>query len=276
MILSPAMRRHAIYIAPANTVYTFIPKNACTTLRYAAVMANIGNGYQKHESGSLPDFEAVLAQIENYVASRKQIESASYKFIVLRCPWSRLASVFLDKVVGGKRGGRLIRLNAEAHRHSLPIAFGLRALHRFGFIPYIDPARFSFRQFVDLIAAPGGLMIDHHWTPQAQLALDAYDDVFGMHDLKAAFSKITEKTGMEIHDTRDLSGHSTHRLKLLNDKCYADVPIAELKALKKAGYAPYPAAFYDDALRKSVEKLYEEDLKFYTNHLGSKGLSFAV
>jgi hypothetical protein len=118
------------------------------------------------------------------------------------------------------------------------------------------------------------LDIDHHWTPQARLALDAYDDVFGMHELKAAFAQISKKTGMKIQDTRHLSGHSTHGLKLLTDKCYADVPIAELNQLKKAGYVPHHAAFYDRALQQFVRKLYEEDLEFYSNHLHFDGLTF--
>jgi len=276
MVISPIIRNHAIYIAPANAIYTFVPKNACTTLRYAAVMANASHDHQNEEQTSPQSFDTAMGQIDNYVASPEQIASAAYRFIVLRCPWSRLSSVFLDKVIGGKRTGRAIRLNAQAQRHSAPVALGLRALHRTGMMPYLDPDRFTFRQFVDLISAPSGLEIDHHWTPQARFALDAYDDVFGMHDLGASFTRITQATGMEIHDTRDLSGHATHRLMLLEDKCYADVSMAELSKMKKEGYAPHHRAFYDTELQNTVKALYKEDMDFYTHHLGSEGLAFSV
>ena len=99
---------------------------------------------------------------------------------------------------------------------------------------------------------------------------------FGMHDLETAFARITEATGMKILDTRDLSGQATHRLTLLTDKCYADVPLAELSRMKQAGYAPHHTAFYDIALQHMVKELYEEDIEFYTNYLGSEGLTFSV
>lgn len=267
-------QKHAIYIAPANAIYSFVPKNACTTLRYAAVMANTSDDMRTSEYGSPESFDKAMGQINDYVATPEQIVSAAYKFIVLRCPWSRLSSVFLDKVIGGKRTGRAIRLNAETQRLGKPVALGLRALHRVGIVPYLDPTRFTFRQFVDLISAPSGLEIDHHWTPQARLALDTYDDVFGMHDLGTAFARITETTGMKIRDTRDLSGHATHRLKLLTDKCYADVPMEDLSQMKHKGYAPHHTAFYDKGLKDIVRALYKEDIDFYTNHLGSNGLAF--
>jgi hypothetical protein len=276
MAIPPIVQRHAIYIAPANAIYTFIPKNACTTLRYAAIRSNISCSDLNDKKNSRFELDTALAQIHRYVASPEQIASATYRFIVLRCPWSRLSSVFLDKVVDGKRSGRAIRLNAENQRYSTPVALGLHALHRIGLIPYLDPTRFTFRQFVDLIAAPSGLEIDHHWTPQARLALETYDDVFGMYDLKTAFARISEVTGMKIQDTRDLSGHATHRLKLLCDKCYADIPLAELNQMKQAGYAPHHKAFYDSALQRIVKDLYEEDLEFYINYLGPEGLAFSA
>ena len=276
MLVSPIVRNHAIYIAPANAIYTFVPKNACTTLRYAAVVANASHDHQIKERVSSQGFDTAMGEINNYIASPEQIASADYRFIVLRCPWSRLSSVFLDKVIGGKRTGRAIRLNAQAQRHSTPVALGLRALYRTGILSYLDPTRFTFREFVNLISAPSGLEIDHHWTPQARFALDAYNDVFGMHDLEASFARITQATGMKIYDTRDLSGHATHRLKLLEDKCYADTSMAELSKMKKEGYAPHHRAFYDTELQDWVKTLYKDDMDFYTHHLGSEGLAFSV
>lgn len=100
-----------------------------------------------------------------------------------------------------------------------------------------------------------------------------YSDIFGMHTLGAAFARITEVTGMPIHDTRNLSGHGADSLKMLIDSCYADTPLAELARMRGRGYAPANAARYDSALMQEVAHLYEEDLGLYQISSGRGGIN---
>lgn len=267
----PLARKHALQIAPADAIYSYVPKNACTTLRYATVLANTG--------ASPPDlFDQMDEVFTEYVATEDQISSARYRFIVLRCPWQRLSSVFLDKFVGGKRTGRALRLSSDRQNRSRASALLFRGLYRLGLTSYINPERFSFRNFVELLGAQEALDIDHHWTPQARHDLGAlgypYTDVFGMHALEEAFLRISEATGMTIVDTRGMSGHATQSLQLLTEGCFADTPLVDLAKLRTQGFAPAHGAMYDRALLRQVAEIYTEDFAFYEKHLGSAGLTF--
>lgn len=89
--------RHALKLhsrCDGVTIYTFIPKNACTTLRYSLAIANgCIQGPQ--------DFDWIHKNNWVFSANTSELVSASRSFVVLRCPFSRLASFYLDKVVSG-------------------------------------------------------------------------------------------------------------------------------------------------------------------------------
>lgn len=263
--------KYALHIQPANAIYSYVPKNACTTLKYSTVLTN-----RKAVPPAL--FEQSDRLVSSYRASLFDIEQARYRFIVLRCPWQRLASLFLDKFVAGRRTGRALRLNSDRTRTHLAEAIILRALYRLGARSYIDHATFSFRNFVDLLTVPGALEIDHHWRKQTDFDLEplgySYDDVFSLANIEDAFEKITQRTGMKIYDTRDLSGHSANGLHRMTDRCYADTPLTDLAAMRTAGMIPAHTAMYDPELVAIVRDLYHADLELYNRHLGSEGLIF--
>src|SRR5690606_5133059 len=75
-----------------SCIYSFIPKNACTTMRYSlALSSGCIRGRQ--------DFDWIHNNNWTFSASFRDLVSAESSFVILRCPFSRLASFFLDKVV---------------------------------------------------------------------------------------------------------------------------------------------------------------------------------
>ena len=83
---------YCLSIYPINAAYTFIPKNACSSLRFSVAVAN---GFL----ADLRDIEWIHWNNQTFIASQREVCLASYTFVILRCPFTRVASSFLDLIV---------------------------------------------------------------------------------------------------------------------------------------------------------------------------------
>jgi hypothetical protein len=227
---------HALTIPP-GMIYSYIPKNACTSLRCAAGTANgLGSDYTV--------FGNVQASIQ---ATLPEVRDAQYTFVLLRCPYRRLASMFLDKSIReqwrfDRVRGRLDRLLRRGVGH------------------------LTFRTFVGLLEAPGAMMAEHHWAPQtAFLLFEDYDDYFSVEAADAAFSALRSRFPLE--DTRTLSGHSTLGLTKI-DGDFSDMPARKIRDLNRNGRIPSYRSMYDEDIRKRVADLYSADLALYRAMIG--------
>ncbi|WP_108258919.1 sulfotransferase family 2 domain-containing protein [Mangrovicoccus ximenensis] len=138
---------HALEFYAAQAVYSFIPKNACSTLRFALARAN--------GAVSSP-VEIDWIHHNNYAfrADQRSLQQAGFTFVVLRCPFRRLVSVFLDKIVN-----RYHNFWAAFPQEDGPVI----------------PGDVTFRIFVDRLAR-SKLSADIHWRPQVDfLVYEDYD-----------------------------------------------------------------------------------------------------
>ena len=83
---------HTLSVYSIDAVYTFIPKNACSTMRYSVALQN---GYVR----DIEDINWIHQNTQTFVATQREIATAKYTFTMLRCPFTRVASCFLDKIV---------------------------------------------------------------------------------------------------------------------------------------------------------------------------------
>ena len=83
---------YVLSIYSINSVYTFIPKNACSTLRFSVAIAN---GFIK----DLKDIQWIHNNNGTFKSTQREVSLQDYTFVVLRCPYTRIASCFLDKIV---------------------------------------------------------------------------------------------------------------------------------------------------------------------------------
>lgn len=239
--------QHALVHYGSGAVFSFIPKNACTSLRVSLAMAN-------GAIAELSDWTWVHHNNATFSATLPDLARAPATAVILRCPYRRLASTFLDKIVS--RSGELWTL----HRRSRDM---------------IDPERLTFRSFVDWIAKPAFLRADVHWRPQADfLVYRAYDKVFGMEDLRGFAACFEATTGQPFVDARPLSGHSTSAFDAAGAVNHADTPLSELSRSKSDGQLPSPAALYDEQLIARVGQIYAQDLVIYRELVGMSGLLF--
>ncbi len=228
--------RHALTI-PSGIIYSYIPKNACTSLRFAA---GIANGF-KADPIALQNIQACIQ------ASLAEVRNAEYTFVVLRCPYRRLASMFLDKALN------------ESWRFNLLRPRFIRRL----------PARIdhlTFRSFVQKLEKRGALMIEHHWAPQSVfLVYSKYDDYFSVERADQAFALLRKR--FPIEDTRDHTRHSTIGLEKVEGN-FSNTTVQELRRLRDAGKAPAYEGMYDSATRKVFDRLFRIDIDLYKDKIG--------
>lgn len=232
----------------SDTVYSFIPKNGCSTLRLSLAMAN----------GCISDPQADWTWIHpnnnTFSANLRDLATARFTFTVLRCPHARLASVFLDKILSrGPEYWELFRAEGDT----------------------LDHDRLNFRSFVRLITKPGRLSSANiHWRPQVDfLVYEDYDAWYAMENFKEAAAEIGARV-FPVVDARGLTRHGTDQVRLVDDKCYADVPAQRLAHMRRTGELPSHAALYDDALAKTVARAYATDMALYRDRCGAAGLTF--
>lgn len=238
---------NALVHYPSGAVYSFIPKNACSTLRYSMAIAN--NCIAGPE-----DWTWIHLNNGTFAATLPELVRAPFSFTVLRCPHARLASVFLDKIVD-----------------KTPELWQLYRLTRDGF----DPDGLSFRAFVALLEGEDLLKVNIHWRPQQDfLVYERYSRVFALEAFREVAPVLRDEIGFEVQDARSLTGHGTDRVELIREGCFADMPVSELAALKRDGRLPAHAQLYDAPLSARVAGLYAGDMTLYATHLDAKMLTF--
>lgn len=239
---------HALRIYRSNSIYSFIPKNACSTLRVSLAMANgcISN---------VSDFNWIHQNNDTFRADLAALIQAEYTFVILRCPFARLASAYLDKIVD------TTSVTWELHD----------AVQR-----TFENEELSFRRFVNTITQPKILPSNIHWRPQVDfLVYKEYDDYFNLETFASAQNTIATKAQLPIVDARKLTRHGIDRFELLDDDNYADVLPDAIRTLKKVGKAPKPASMYDDELIAKVSKTFKKDLALYKSLFGESHLLFS-
>ena len=241
--------RHALAIHPSESVYTLIPKNACTTLRYSVALAN----------GLIagPDqFAWVHQNIATMSADLPALARARYAFVVLRCPYRRLASAFVDKF-GRREPSSWVFFTARGRRD--------------------DMLTLTFRQFVEALGEPAVRNADIHWRPQVDfLVYETYDDVFSVEAFGDAVATLERRISLTVADARGLAGHDLSRLaKRPAGERHADTPLHAISAMLARGEAPAPESLYDDALRQRVRDLYSDDFDLYARFADPRALLFA-
>jgi hypothetical protein len=228
--------RHALRIFHSRSIYSFIPKNACSTMRVSLAI----------ENGCIPDADHIGWIHDNNATFSADLESlltAEYTFVILRSPFTRLASTYLDKITG-----------------RWPDMWSL--LSSEGYL--VDPDDLTFRKFVEMICRPGFLRANIHWRPQIDfLVYEEYDDYVRYEDLDAAKERIERKANIRIVDARDKTRHGNDRYRLIHDHSFCDARPHEIRSMRREGVSPSHESLYDDAIRAVVSRYYAEDLKLY-------------
>ena len=126
------------------------------------------------------DFEWVHHNISHFQCDLKSLVDAKYTFTVLRCPFERTVSVFLDKIVKDSSGHSTLTFNA--------------------FLDYLNTDNLVKRNL--------------HWRQQIDfLIYEEYDDYFAVEDMEKAQKVLKQKLNFTIVDARSSSLHGRDMLE---------------------------------------------------------------
>ena len=260
---------YAMAIHTRNTVFTFIPKNACTLMRYNVALEN-------HVISGPEDLNWIHRNNSTFTPSHNELVTAAYTFVILRCPFRRLVSHFLHRIIEEphlmlgipERNPAPTQYLAQWFRRAMT---GRRDVETPGNQPETDSLTFS--DFVAFLEAPGVLGSDIHWRPQADfLVYREYDDFFRLEDMPGVMTTVQEKAGFAIRGSELLMGHGNRNRDRIQDGFFGRTDVSSLWRLKQDMKVPDYERFYDSDLYARVGRLYAEDIALYAERFGQEAM----
>jgi hypothetical protein len=215
-------------------------------MRYTIARAN---GFIDNEN----DLNWIHLNNSTFNPALSSLITADYTFVILRCPFSRLASAFLDKFI--MQTPDTVQYYSNIDRK-------------------INPLDLTFRQFVDSLSNPFLLNYNIHWRPQSDfLIYRNYDDYFAIENFKNVSDILEDKIKLKVFDSRKLTKHGIDGLNIVNENYYnCHTPLFELIKLKKQNSIISPKNLFDKETYSKVKKIYSSDINFYTDKFGSENL----
>jgi hypothetical protein len=242
-------QQHALNLYSQNTIFTYIPKNACSTLRLSLAIAN---GCIE----SPDEFEWIHQNNETFVASLSELIKAEYTFTFLRCPFRRIASVFLDKIIGKDKVAWSYYENSEKK---------------------IDLDNLTFSKFVLSMRDSKLLNSNHHWRPQSDfLVYQQYDNYFCVEDMKTASETLLNKSDFRIIDARPKTLHGTDNFEVNDGLEVPNYRAVTLYSMKLKNSIPSYRCLYNDELVELVASIYADDVALYSKVCDKSNLLFTL
>ncbi|WP_417311015.1 sulfotransferase family 2 domain-containing protein [Devosia sp.] len=240
---------HTMMLYRRNAIYTFIPKNGCSTLRLSVA---IDNGV----INDISEGDWIHSNNQTFNATLEESIKTKYSFVILRCPFRRLASAFLDKIVSKE-------VEAWSYRIARNRSINLDDI--------------SFEDFVFSLKELSILNSNIHWRKQVDFLLyKKYSDYFCLENFSLIEKRLRKRLAFHVIDARELTGHGTEGYTKLVDENYASMDAFDISVLKRKGFCPSYSSLYTDELVEVVSRIYSEDIELYKSKFGSENLLFKV
>ena len=241
-------KSHALNVYKKNAIYSYIPKNACSTLRLSLAV----------ENGIITDVDSQHGWIHQnnatFCADLRDLVNAEYSFIILRCPYKRIASTFLDKFVGVT---------------NLSVRFVESQYTDFNILDM------NFVRFLKNVKRQADRSRDHHWrTQKAFWVFQEYSDVFSVERFDEASEVLSSKGILNVVDARRYTNHSVQSLQSDLRDCFSRTSIRILNNMKRKNQLPLYENLYCDEAKALVESIYMEDFEIYEKYFGKEDLLF--
>lgn len=233
---------HTLSVFDSKAAYTFIPKNGCSTMRYSIARAN--GCLEAHD-----DMNWIHSNNKTFSMDNVSAATAKYTFVILRCPFERLYSAYMDKIVG-LTAPAWTYYNSQGRR--------------------IRPYDLTFDKFVESLVNTPKQQMDIHWRPQVDFLLyKNYDNIFCLEQFGLLEKTLLDKIDLQIFDTRSTLQHDSK--KLIEESTRTTprkLTALELLVRKEAGYRPKLTTLIDEEIAHELSKVYHADIELYCSHFG--------
>jgi hypothetical protein len=236
--------QHRLFYIPAA-------KCACTSLKSMMVELAGVTHYERAISlgvHRVTDHFNTGAQLkdQSMEKAREMLASEQYlKFAVVREPFERLVSAYLEKFVYNRE-------NARNLQHTRPVISEVRDTAD------IDLRRgVSFDEFISTILRQDSWDLDPHWRPQYlyMLGVPHISKVFRMEELDKLEAYLLQERGIQVK-----LGHKNETSKSI--ELLADAATLSAEQLEAAG-AISPDSFLSSRYLDEVRDYYQEDFELY-------------
>ncbi len=233
--------RHTLIHLKSNTIATWIPKVACSNIRYSFAFAN---GVISKEE----DIDWIHRNNTEFNASNKELLSASHTFVVLRNPFKRLLSFFTDKICHAEES-----IKDPSYSHAQNV---------FGKIK-------SFEDFVDTISnSPSLIELDEHTRHQCDfLVYEKYDNYYSLENYQSITEGLEKTSGIKLQDVRKFNSiHTTSDCSESSD-LGPKTDLSTIRNYLSQGKKAIAKNMYTNDMIKKVATLYLPDILLYCNSL---------
>lgn len=221
-------------------IYFPLPKSACTLFcTFVALNSDTKRVFDAQKQGVHQfRFRETELQLRNMALAT---DDRYFRFTVIRDPYSRLVSAYVDKLVKPVRAGKAWATGKKCADHSFESMIG--ALHR------MPDAR-----------------IEKHFRPQAAFIRNIPMDHIGIFDdLGPTLRMIEDRYGVDVQKEVESNVYAPKRTKYSQAEPSASHYVGNLTARELAAMRDIPPVecFYNDRLREMVSKRYREDQEIY-------------
>lgn len=254
-------RNHALSLYNKKIIYSYIPKNACSSFRYII----------SRENGCVSS-PLELSRVQNnnstFSATLEQLATANYTFVLLRCPYRRAVSAFLDKST--TEPWRFWRLRAGRHPDLRLILNKVSSrvfnTDRYKFNAF-DDGQFTFIDFLKSFQNIDRLNSDHHWRSQVDfMVYKNYDDVFCVERMDTCIAQFKKRTGIDYIDTRLHTNHSTSAIESVDYEGAFDLSVRELRKMRESNKVPSLKSMLGEEAVCLIGSVYRDDIELYKRH----------
>ncbi|MGK7899521.1 MAG: Stf0 family sulfotransferase, partial [Xenococcus sp. (in: cyanobacteria)] len=229
-------------------VYCSIPKNACTLFKNLIV----------DNSDNKEEYELSQQNVHQFLANRRGnifpllscLESPDYfKFVILRNPFARLASAYLDKFA----------------KHPFPESFArdvIREVQQFLGLEINIEKSITFSQFIEYLARTKDRNLNDHWRPQNTFIGSVKFDLVGQFEnLDYVIDFLQRK--YKINIKKKVSSHITNYKDFSSDLQFHQMYPNKLRNLDGM---PKAWQLYTPELEAIVRKRYAQDIEIYKQY----------
>lgn len=223
-----------------NLIYFPLPKSACTLFAtFVALHSTTGSVFDPQKQG-VHQFRYRRRGLQ--LRNMALIEDGRYfKFTVIRDPYSRLVSAYLDKLVKPIKAGKPWATDPKCGDH-------------------------SFEKMIESLCIMRDAQIEKHFRPQAAFIRNVPMDHIGVFDdLSPTFKVIHHRYGIDVEKDIFNLVHMPKRTRYARSSSCSKDYVGNLTAREIASLKDFPSVdcFYNDRLRAMVSRRYREDLEIY-------------